>query len=54
MTEELKVNGTSGDGLDYTQTKAWLSSSSTSLRIGLLHVLEERLSKYGEPPNALG
>lgn len=47
MTEELEVNGASGGNLDFTQTKALLSSSSTSLRIGLLRVLEERLSKNG-------
>ena len=46
---EVEVNGTSGDlDLDFTETKASLASSSTSLRIGLLHTLEERLSKNGK------
>jgi hypothetical protein len=46
---EVEVNGTSGGlDLDFTETKASLASSSTRLRIGLLHTLEERLSKNGK------
>jgi hypothetical protein len=50
---EVVVNGTSGGNLDFTETKASLGSSSTSLRIGLLHALEERLSKNGRPVSIL-
>jgi hypothetical protein len=45
---EVEVNGTSGGDLDFTFTKAALSSSSTSLRLGHLHTLEERLSNNGK------
>ncbi|KAG0651944.1 translational activator [Hyphodiscus hymeniophilus] len=43
---EVEVNGASGGVyLDFTETKAALASSSTSLRIRHLHTLEERLTK---------
>ena len=46
---EVEVNGTNGGlDLDFTETKAGLVSSSTTLRIGLLHILEDRLAKNGK------
>ncbi|RDW60906.1 ARM repeat-containing protein [Coleophoma cylindrospora] len=42
---EVEVNGTGGVSLDFTATKAALSSASTSLRQAHLHTLEERLAK---------
>ncbi|TAQ91547.1 hypothetical protein B7494_g178 [Chlorociboria aeruginascens] len=42
---EVEVNSTSVINLDITTTKAVLSSSSTSLRLGQLQALEDRLSK---------
>jgi len=44
---EVEVNGTSEVDLDITATKVALSSSSTSIRLGSLHALEERLSNNG-------
>lgn len=44
---EVEVNGTGKVDLDTTPTKAALSSSSTTLRLGTLHALEERLSNNG-------
>jgi len=45
---EVEVNGTSGVDLDITATKRALSSSSTTLRLGSLHSLAERLSNNGK------
>lgn len=45
---EVEVNGVSEGELDFTETKASLSSSSTYLRIGTLHTLAERLSNNGK------
>jgi hypothetical protein len=44
---EVEVNGLSRGELDVTATKEALSSSSTTLRLGHLHILEERLSGDG-------
>ena len=44
---EVEVNGTGKVDLDTTATKAALASASTSLRLGSLHTLEERLSNNG-------
>jgi hypothetical protein len=44
---EVEVNGSIEVDLDITATKASLSSSSTSRRLGSLHTLEERLSNNG-------
>jgi hypothetical protein len=44
---EVEVNGTGGLDLDASATKAALASASTSLRLGSLHALEERLSNNG-------
>ncbi|CAL3971329.1 unnamed protein product [Diplocarpon coronariae] len=44
---EVEVNGISGVDLDLGATKAALSSSSTTIRLGNLHALEERLSNKG-------
>ncbi|KAH9223644.1 armadillo-type protein [Leptodontidium sp. 2 PMI_412] len=41
---EVEVNGTGGVDLDLSATKVALSSSSTTIRLGSLHTLEERLS----------
>ena len=45
---EVEVNGTTGVNLDITATKAALSSSSTTLRLGSLHNLAETLSDNGK------
>ena len=46
---EVEVNGIDGGlDLDFTVTKAALTSSSTIRRIAHLHTLEERLSKDGK------
>jgi hypothetical protein len=47
---EVEVNGTSKLDLDTAATKAALASASTSLRLGTLHALEERLSNNGMEP----
>jgi hypothetical protein len=44
---EVEVNGTGKVDLDTTATKATLASASTSIRLGGLHALEERLSNNG-------
>jgi len=44
---EVEVNGTSEVDLDITATKISLASSSTTVRLGSLHTLEERLSNNG-------
>lgn len=44
---EVEVNGTAEVDFDISATKAALSSSSTSLRVANLQVLEERLSNNG-------
>jgi hypothetical protein len=44
---EVEVSGSFKADLDITATKASLSSSSTSRRLGSLHTLEERLSNNG-------
>ncbi|KAE9377900.1 ARM repeat-containing protein [Stipitochalara longipes BDJ] len=41
---EVEVNGTGKLDLDTTATKAALASASTTIRLGSLHALEERLS----------
>lgn len=45
---EVEVNGTGGVDLDLSATKVALSSSSTTIRLGSLHTLEERLSNNGK------
>lgn len=45
---EVEVNGISGGDLDLASTKAALSSSSTSLRLGHLRTLEERIANNGK------
>lgn len=44
---EVEVNGISGADLDLSATKASLTSSSTTTRLGGLHTLEARLSNNG-------
>jgi hypothetical protein len=44
---QVEVNGTGKVDLDTTATKAALASASTSLRLGSLNALEERLSNNG-------
>lgn len=43
----MEVNGMKEGDLDITFTKAALSSSSTSLRLGHLRTLEERITNDG-------
>jgi hypothetical protein len=50
---EVVVNGISGGDLDLASTKAALSSSSTSLRLGHLRTLEERIASNGKKPLVL-
>lgn len=45
---EVEVNGSSRIELDISATKTALSSSSTNIRLGLLQLLEDRLSKNGK------
>ena len=45
---EVEVNGMREGDLDITFTKAALSSSSTSLRLGHLRTLEERSANNGK------
>jgi hypothetical protein len=45
---EVEVNGMGEGELDFAATKAALSSSSTSLRLGHLRTLEERITSNGE------
>ncbi|KAF4636926.1 hypothetical protein G7Y89_g1156 [Cudoniella acicularis] len=40
---EVEINGSAAGDLEMTATKAALSSSSTTIRLGTLHTLEERL-----------
>jgi hypothetical protein len=44
---EVEVNGMSEGDLDFTFTKAALSSSSTSIRLAHLRTLEERCANNG-------
>jgi hypothetical protein len=44
---EVEVNGTGKVDLDTTATRAALASASTTVRLGSLHALEERLSNNG-------
>jgi hypothetical protein len=44
---EVEVNGMGKVGLDTAATKIALASASTSIRLGSLHALEERLSNNG-------
>lgn len=41
------MNGTEGVDMDFTATKAALSSASTTFRQAHLHTLEERLANNG-------
>lgn len=50
---EVEANGMSEGDLDVTFTKAALSSSSTSLRVGHLRTLEERIANNGKRPRVL-
>jgi hypothetical protein len=45
---EVEVNGMSEGDLDINYTKVVLSSSSTSLRLGHLRTLEERIAENGK------
>jgi hypothetical protein len=46
---EVELTGTNGGlDLEIKETRASLASSSTSVRLGLLHTIEERLSKNGK------
>jgi len=44
---EVEVNGVGDVDLDISATKVALSSSSTTIRLGALHTIEERLSNNG-------
>ena len=45
---EVEVNGSAGVDLDFEAAKVALNSSSTTERLGYLHILEERLTTNGE------
>jgi len=48
---EVEVNGVADVNLDISATKTALAASSTTTRLGTLHVLEERLSNNGRSLN---